>query len=78
MSDSAIREAVLERLPEGRLVRADSIEHLRKKCGLMQFTNKQIRRAIESARYGHFQLALFRPRIDEVTRGWIVMKSIER
>lgn len=77
MSDPAIREAVLDSLPDGEHVEAMTIEELRYRCGLLRFTNKQVRRALESLRYGHFRISLQRPRIDEFTRGWSVLKSSE-
>lgn|GEM_PF-6279028 len=77
MSNPQIREAVLDSLPEGEALSVESIELLRYHCGLLRFTNKQVRRALESLYYGHAEIKLLRPRLDEFTRGWYVRKIAE-
>lgn len=77
VSDPHIREAVLDSLPEDEAILIDSIKLLRYRCGLVRFTNKQVRNALESLYYGHSKIKLLRPRIDEFTRGWYVRKIVE-
>lgn len=78
MSNPAIREAVLDSLPDGECVEAATIEELRYRCGLLRFTNKQVRRALESLRYGYHKVVLVRLNTGEgLARGWRVLKIAE-
>lgn len=70
--DVAVRDAVLAEVTNHGGLSGDSIAELKRGTDLEQFRDKQIRRAIESAHYGHGVVDLRRPRQDEFTRGWLV------
>ena len=72
-SNPMVREIVLDEICRGGgALTGDSIADIRCGTDLQYFSNKQVRRAIESLRYGHGEIKLSRPRLDEFNRGWHV------
>ncbi len=74
MSDPAIRDAVLESLPKGSSVRAETMYDLREALGLTCSLGR-LRRAVSSLHYRHRSIILSRPIVDEgVPRAWDIMR----
>lgn len=73
-SDPKVRKAVLGVVrSNGGYLSGDTIDDVRCGTELAGFTNKQVRRAVESLHYGHGAVTLQRPRLDEFNRGWLIM-----
>ena len=69
--DPLVREILQSAVVQCDL-RGCSIAELKRGTPLEPFSNKAVRRAVESAHYGHKTVRLSRPRIDEFNRGWQV------
>lgn len=73
-SDPLVREIVLSEVRRnGGHLEGDTIADIRQQTELGEFSNKQVRRAIESLHYGYGEVGLDRPRVDEFNRGWHVV-----
>lgn len=71
-SQDIVRARILMALSSGAAVCAETISDIRGQLGLRDFTNKEVRRAIEALHYGpEKRIGLYRPVLREgLSRGW--------